>query len=76
MSFNNEAWLSDVIEREFLFQVHFWDQSHVTIVWNTRETGDINWAGIHQAILSQFYLLTEIFIGGKVADSGFMDLRG
>ena len=20
----------------------FWDQSHVTIVWNTRETGDIN----------------------------------
>ena len=21
--------------------VHFWYQSHVTIVWNTRETGDI-----------------------------------
>ena len=25
-----------------LFQIHFWDQSHVTIVWNTRETGDMN----------------------------------
>ena len=24
-----------------LFQIHFWDQSHVNIVWNTRETGDI-----------------------------------
>ena len=20
----------------------FWDQTHITIVWNTRETGDIN----------------------------------
>ena len=25
-----------------MFQIHFWDQSHVTIVWNTRETGDIH----------------------------------
>ena len=29
-----------VIE-EVLLQIHFWDQSHVTIVWNTRATGDI-----------------------------------
>ena len=21
--------------------IYFWDQSHFTIVWNTRETGDI-----------------------------------
>ena len=33
--------IKDNVEREFLFQIHFWDQSHVTIVWNTRETGDI-----------------------------------
>ena len=26
---------------EALFHLHLWDQSHVTIVWNTRETGDI-----------------------------------
>ena len=26
-----------------LFQIHFWDQSHITIVWNTRETGDIHY---------------------------------
>ena len=24
-----------------LFQFYLWDQSHTTIVWNTRETGDI-----------------------------------
>ena len=24
-----------------LFQFYLWYQSHVTIVWNTRETGDI-----------------------------------
>ena len=23
-----------------LFQFYLWDQSHVTIVWNTRETGE------------------------------------
>ena len=23
-----------------LFQFYLWDQSHVNIVWNTRETGD------------------------------------
>ena len=23
-------------------QIHFWDQSHITIVWNTRETGEIH----------------------------------
>ena len=27
---------------EALFHLHLWDQSHVTIVWNTRETGDIH----------------------------------
>ena len=27
---------------EVLFQLHFWDQSHVILVWNTKETGDIN----------------------------------
>ena len=27
---------------EVLFQFYLWDQSHVTIVWNTRETGDID----------------------------------
>ena len=27
---------------EVLFQFYLWDQSQVTIVWNTRETGDIN----------------------------------
>ena len=26
---------------DVLFQFYLWDQSHVTIVWNTRETGDI-----------------------------------
>ena len=26
-----------------MFQIHFWDQSHVAIVWKTRETGDINY---------------------------------
>ena len=25
---------------EVLFQFYLWDQSHITIVWNTRETGD------------------------------------
>ena len=25
-----------------MFKIHFWDQSHVTIVWDTRETGDIH----------------------------------
>ena len=25
-----------------LFQIHFWDQSHVTMVWNTGETGEID----------------------------------
>ena len=30
---------------EVLFQFYLWDQSHVTIVWNTRETGDINVVG-------------------------------
>ena len=24
-----------------MFQIHFWDQSQVTIVWNTKETVDI-----------------------------------
>ena len=24
-----------------LLTINFWDQSHVTIVWNTKETGDI-----------------------------------
>ena len=27
---------------EVLFQFYLWDQSHVTIVWNTRETSDID----------------------------------
>ena len=27
---------------EVLFQFYLWDQFHVTIVWNTRETGDLN----------------------------------
>ena len=35
-SFNN---LND--RMEVLFQLYLWDQSHVTVVWNTRETGDI-----------------------------------
>ena len=35
-SFNN---LNDGME--VLFQLYLWDQSHVTVVWNTRETGDI-----------------------------------
>ena len=26
---------------DVLFQFFLWDQSHVTVVWNTRETGDI-----------------------------------
>ena len=30
------------IKMGVLFHIHFWDQSNVTIVWNTRETGDIN----------------------------------
>ena len=29
---------------EVLFQIHFWDKYHFTVVWNTRETGDIYWA--------------------------------
>ena len=27
---------------ETLFCLHLWDQSHATIVWNTRETGDMS----------------------------------
>ena len=27
---------------EDLFKFYLWDQSHVTLVWNTRKTGDIN----------------------------------
>ena len=27
---------------EVLFQFYLWDKSHITIVWNTRETGDMN----------------------------------
>ena len=26
---------------EVFFQFYLWDQAHVTIVWNTRETGDM-----------------------------------
>ena len=44
-----------------LFQIHFWDQSHVTIVCNTRETGDINdfstWTETDQGVLLAFFYL-------------------
>ena len=38
------CWSMDILcnRLEVLFQFSLWDQSHVTIVWNTRETGDIN----------------------------------
>ena len=36
------TWISIVIERVCLFQIHFWDQSHITMVWNTGETGEID----------------------------------
>ena len=34
-------WFNDGLE--VLFQFYLWDQSHATIVWNTGETGDINY---------------------------------
>ena len=40
-----------------LFKIHFLDQSHVTIVWNTRETGDIQESqnrGVYLSLLSEF----------------------
>ena len=37
-----------------LFQIHFWDQSHITIVWNTRETGDINLTFVTSTLLLIF----------------------
>ena len=38
---------------DVLFQFYLWDQSHVTIVWNTRETGDINvWHGSQDEVSS------------------------
>ena len=40
-----KTWMSKSIERRSMFMLHVWDQ--VTLVWNTRETGDIyfslNW---------------------------------
>ena len=36
-----EAWPSGGLE--VLFQSYLWDQSPITIVWNTRETGDLYW---------------------------------
>ena len=32
---------SDLVWGYVLFQFYLWDQFHVTIVWNTRETGDM-----------------------------------
>ena len=33
------GYLKDRMEASF--HLHLWDQSHVTLEWNTRETGDI-----------------------------------
>ena len=58
-----EAWISNVIKRVCLFQIHFWDQSHVTIVWNTRETGDIN-TPLHQSFNCSLTSKEMIWIRG------------
>ena len=36
-----EAWTSNIVDWKFFFRFYLWDQSHITKVWNTRETGDI-----------------------------------
>ena len=41
---------------------HFWDQSHVTIVWNTRVTGDIHYPLNFHILLIKFgFKLVKIF---------------
>ena len=37
-----KTWMSKSIERVSVFKQHIWDQSQVTTVWDTGETGDIN----------------------------------
>ena len=44
---------------EVLFQFYLWDQSYVTKVWNTRETGDIysarsNYVNMSVSLLAEF----------------------
>ena len=42
----------------FTFALPFWDQSHVTIVWNTRETGDIDVIKLWTNYSPSFFLST------------------
>ena len=57
--------ISNVIEREFCAKYIFGDQSHVTIGWNTRETGDRDCAYLYFFLVPLLAKIQEINRTGR-----------
>ena len=54
---------------EAMFHLHLWDQSHVTLVWNTRETGDMyGQSSVKSDVLVILYASIPSLIGWKNLD--------
>ena len=61
---------------EAMFHLHLWDQSHVTLVWNTRETGDMyGQSSVKSDVLVILYASILSLIGWKNLDKDWIEAK-